>query len=48
MLIPFIIISMGLFKYNKFPSQVFVGDTYCYYSGMVLVTVGILGKINFK
>ena len=44
MLIPFIIISMGLFKFNKYPSQVFVGDTYCYYAGMVLVTVGILGN----
>ena len=36
---------MGLFRFNQYPSQVFVGDTYCYFAGMVFATVGILGKM---
>lgn len=42
-LIPFLGISLGLYKYNKFPARVFVGDTWCYFSGMVFAVIGISG-----
>ncbi|CAI8506636.1 unnamed protein product [Pichia kudriavzevii] len=43
MLIPFLGIACSLFKYNKFPARVFVGDTWCYFSGMVFAVTGISG-----
>ncbi|QPG74515.1 hypothetical protein FOA43_001845 [Brettanomyces nanus] len=43
MLIPFLGISLGLLKFNWFPARVFVGDTWCYFSGMVFAVVGISG-----
>ena len=42
-LIPFLGIAIGLFKYNKYPAKVFVGDTWCYFSGMVFAVLGISG-----
>jgi UDP-N-acetylglucosamine--dolichyl-phosphate N-acetylglucosaminephosphotransferase len=42
-LIPFLGISLALFKYNKYPAKVFVGDTWCYFSGMVFAVIGISG-----
>lgn len=45
-IIPFLGVSMGLFQYNFYPSKVFVGDTYCYFSGMVFAVVGILGHFS--
>lgn len=44
--IPFIGVSLGLLKYNWYPARVFVGDTYCYFSGMVFAVVGILGHFS--
>lgn len=32
--------------FPRYPAQVFVGDTYCYYSGMLFATVGILGHFS--
>lgn len=46
LLIPFIGISLALFKHNWYPSKVFVGDTYCYFAGMVFAIVGILGHFS--
>ena len=31
---------------RRFPSQVFVGDTFCYFSGMTLAVAGILGHFS--
>ncbi|KII62743.1 UDP-N-acetylglucosamine--dolichyl-phosphate N-acetylglucosaminephosphotransferase [Thelohanellus kitauei] len=42
-LIPFTAVSLSLLKFNWFPASIFVGDTYCYYSGMTLAVSGILG-----
>lgn len=39
---PFIGTSIALFYYNSYPSQVFVGDTFCYFAGMTFAAVGIL------
>jgi UDP-N-acetylglucosamine--dolichyl-phosphate N-acetylglucosaminephosphotransferase len=31
---------------NRYPSRVFVGDTFCYFSGMTFAVVGILGHFS--
>ncbi|ONH67666.1 UDP-N-acetylglucosamine--dolichyl-phosphate N-acetylglucosaminephosphotransferase [Cyberlindnera fabianii] len=46
LLIPFLGVSLPLFKYNWWPAQVFVGDTYCYFAGMVFGVVGIQGHFS--
>jgi len=46
MLIPFIGVSLALLFHNWYPSRVFVGDTYCYFAGMVFAVVGILGHFS--
>ena len=46
MVMPFIATSLGLLKYNWYPAQVFVGDTYCYFAGMTFAVLGILGHFS--
>jgi UDP-N-acetylglucosamine--dolichyl-phosphate N-acetylglucosaminephosphotransferase len=46
MLLPFIGVSLALWFHNWYPSKVFVGDTYCYFAGMVFAVVGILGHFS--
>jgi len=46
LLFPFLGVSLALLKYNWWPSRVFVGDTYCYFAGMVFAVVGILGHFS--
>lgn len=43
---PFFACSLGLFLYNKYPSVVFVGDTYTYFAGMTFACAGILGHFS--
>lgn len=45
-IVPFLGVSLGLLQFNWFPARVFVGDTYCYFSGMVFAIVGILGHFS--
>lgn len=45
-MIPYIAVIVPLFYYNWYPSQVFVGDTFCYFSGMLFAVVGILGHFS--
>ncbi|KAK7218838.1 hypothetical protein V2G26_006841 [Clonostachys chloroleuca] len=45
-LLPWIGVSFALVAYNWYPAKVFVGDTYCYFSGMVFAVVGILGHFS--
>lgn len=45
-MIPFIATTLGLLRYNWYPSDVFVGDTFCYYAGMTFAVVGILGHFS--
>lgn len=45
-LLPFLGVSLGLLQFNWYPAKVFVGDTYCYFSGMVFGLVGILGHFS--
>lgn len=46
LLLPFIAVSLALFAFNKYPSQVFVGDSYTYFAGMTLAVAGILGHFS--
>lgn len=46
LLLPFIGVSLALLIHNWYPSKVFVGDTYCYFAGMVFAVVGILGHFS--
>lgn len=46
LLIPYLGVALALTKYNWYPSRVFVGDTFCYFSGMVFAVVGILGHFS--
>lgn len=45
-LLPWIGVSCALLHHNWYPAKVFVGDTYCYFSGMVFAVVGILGHFS--
>ena len=46
LLLPFVGVSLALLRHNWFPARVFVGDTYCYFAGMVFAIVGILGHFS--
>ncbi|KAL7933694.1 UDP-N-acetylglucosamine:dolichyl phosphate N-acetylglucosamine-1-phosphate transferase [Trichoderma chlorosporum] len=46
LLLPWIGVSCALLAHNWYPAKVFVGDTYCYFSGMVFAVVGILGHFS--
>lgn len=46
LLLPFIGVSIALWCHNWYPAKVFVGDTYCYFAGMVFAIVGILGHFS--
>ncbi|KOC66258.1 UDP-N-acetylglucosamine--dolichyl-phosphate N-acetylglucosaminephosphotransferase [Habropoda laboriosa] len=45
-MLPYISTSLGLLKFNWYPAQVFVGDTFCYLSGMTFAVVGIIGHFS--
>ncbi|XP_043277701.1 UDP-N-acetylglucosamine--dolichyl-phosphate N-acetylglucosaminephosphotransferase [Venturia canescens] len=45
-IIPYITTSFALFRHNWYPSRVFVGDTFCYLSGMTFAVVGIIGHFS--
>uniref|UniRef100_A0A7S1AY46 UDP-N-acetylglucosamine--dolichyl-phosphate N-acetylglucosaminephosphotransferase n=1 Tax=Noctiluca scintillans TaxID=2966 RepID=A0A7S1AY46_NOCSC len=46
LLAPFLCASVALFRLNWFPAKVFVGDTYCYFGGMTLAVVCVVGHAN--
>ena len=46
LLLPFIGVSLALLMHNWCPAKVFVGDTYCYFAGMLFAVVGILGHFS--
>merc|ERR1711884_739359 len=45
-LFPYVATSLPLLYYNWYPSQIFPGDTFCYFSGMTLAVVAILGHFS--
>eukprot|EP00933_Yihiella_yeosuensis_P062227 TRINITY_DN6516_c0_g5_i2.p1 TRINITY_DN6516_c0_g5~~TRINITY_DN6516_c0_g5_i2.p1 ORF type:complete len:462 (-),score=44.03 TRINITY_DN6516_c0_g5_i2:167-1552(-) len=46
LIVPFIATSLALLRLNWYPSQVFVGDTYCYFAGMTFAVVSIVGHFS--
>eukprot|EP00163_Fabomonas_tropica_P031869 TRINITY_DN7750_c0_g1_i2.p1 TRINITY_DN7750_c0_g1~~TRINITY_DN7750_c0_g1_i2.p1 ORF type:complete len:161 (+),score=40.09 TRINITY_DN7750_c0_g1_i2:59-484(+) len=46
MLVPYVGSTLALCYYNWYPSDVFVGDAFTYYSGIVFAVVGILGHFS--
>ena len=46
LLLPFIGVSLALWWHNWYPARVFVGDTYCYFAGMLFAIVAILGHFS--
>lgn len=45
-LLPFLGVSLALWSQNWYPAKVFVGDTYCYFAGMVFAVVAILAHFS--
>ncbi|XP_041988373.1 UDP-N-acetylglucosamine--dolichyl-phosphate N-acetylglucosaminephosphotransferase [Aricia agestis] len=45
-MLPYIATTLALLQYNWYPSKVFVGDTFCYVSGMTFAVVGILSHFS--
>lgn len=43
LLMPFIGVSLALWRFNRYPSRVFVGDSYTYFAGTVLAVGAISG-----
>lgn len=46
MILPFIGVALGVLRYNWYPSEVFVGDTFCYFAGMTFAVIGIHGHFS--
>ncbi len=45
-LLPYLGTSLALLRHNWYPAKVFPGDTFCYFSGMTLAVVAILGHFS--
>eukprot|EP00092_Neocalanus_flemingeri_P041983 GFUD01045732.1.p1 GENE.GFUD01045732.1~~GFUD01045732.1.p1 ORF type:complete len:415 (+),score=114.68 GFUD01045732.1:45-1289(+) len=45
-LFPYLSTSTALLAHNWYPSKVFPGDTFCYFSGMTFAVVAILGHFS--
>ncbi|CAG0918472.1 unnamed protein product [Notodromas monacha] len=45
-ILPFLGTTGALFYLNFYPAEVFVGDTFCYFAGMTIAVVGILGHFS--
>lgn len=45
-MLPYVGVCLGLLRHNWYPSEVFVGDTFCYFSGMTFAVVAILGHFS--
>ncbi|GJQ12081.1 hypothetical protein GpartN1_g3872.t1 [Galdieria partita] len=46
LILPFYATSLALAYYNWYPSKVFVGDTFCYFSGMTFAMAAILAHFS--
>ncbi|BGP03839.1 tunicamycin resistance protein [Rhodotorula toruloides] len=45
-MLPLVGVCLGLLKHNWYPARAFVGDTFCYFTGMSFAVVGILGHFS--
>eukprot|EP01120_Amphizonella_sp_Union-15-10_P008801 TRINITY_DN3234_c0_g1_i1.p1 TRINITY_DN3234_c0_g1~~TRINITY_DN3234_c0_g1_i1.p1 ORF type:complete len:375 (-),score=26.70 TRINITY_DN3234_c0_g1_i1:4-1128(-) len=46
LMMPFMSTTLALLYYNWYPSRVFVGDSFTYFSGMTFAVVGILSQFS--
>ncbi|KNF06513.1 hypothetical protein PSTG_00389 [Puccinia striiformis f. sp. tritici PST-78] len=46
LMVPLLAVMLALIKFNWYPAKAFVGDAFCYFSGMSFATVGILGHFS--
>ncbi|KAE8260277.1 hypothetical protein A4X13_0g438 [Tilletia indica] len=46
LLVPFVGTCIGLLYWNRYPSRVFIGDTFCYFAGQMLAVAGVLGHFS--
>jgi len=46
LIVPFVSVTFALLQHNWFPSRVFVGDSFTYFAGMVLVVTSIAGHFT--
>lgn len=44
LLVTFLGASLALMKLNAYPAKIFIGDTFCYFAGIVLALASIWGK----
>ena len=44
LLVSFLGGALALMKLNQYPSQIFIGDTFCYFAGIVLAIAAIFGN----
>jgi len=45
LLVTFLGASLALMKLNAYPAKIFIGDTYCYFAGIILALSSIWGKL---
>ncbi|KWU45178.1 hypothetical protein RHOSPDRAFT_9643, partial [Rhodotorula sp. JG-1b] len=45
-MLPLVGVCFGLLRHNWYPANAFIGDTFCYFSGMAFAVVGILGHFS--
>ena len=43
LLLAFTASALPLMRLNAYPAQVFIGDTFCYYAGIVLAIAAVFG-----
>jgi len=47
LLVSFLGTAIALMKLNAYPSQIFIGDTFCYFAGITLAIAAIYGNFVF-
>lgn len=46
LLLTFTASAIALMKVNAYPAQVFIGDTFCYFAGIVLAVAAVYGNVD--
>lgn len=46
MFTPFLFCISALYRFNRYPARVFVGDSFCYFAGITIAVVGVLGHFS--
>jgi UDP-N-acetylglucosamine--dolichyl-phosphate N-acetylglucosaminephosphotransferase len=45
-LVTFLGASLALMKFNAYPAKIFIGDTFCYFAGIILALASIWGILG--